>query len=422
MTTEYDYPQIKRPVVPMSFGVELAAKVTQLNDRVIAPVSNLSLDNSALTFTPEYQEEQIMSFQRAFATRKTMRKCCLSVIQGREATINAWVSSSGEVRAGYTSLATCSSSLCPSCIKHLAKERRELIQNTLAYAENNGLFATFITLTTTKGGTLKDRIKDLNKCYSDTISKTLKQRLKRRGNKVFEYVRALDITINDKSNNPYHPHIHSLIITSDRYELMEDIIWDNWKSSMNKLGRKVSRLCYDFTCVDKVKGVESYLSKGLSFEVTSTNKESKGSNSLGFMKWVLSICDNPTKRQIAIYKNLLNETFKCRWFSKSKGFKGLGDRLEQEDKPLEVKEDKLVFSQPIGINLWYAASELKGCRAVLRHIIKDKVSGNLIDTSVFNSILLLLQGSRYENIVSSVLIEGYKLELIRIIKPYLSSL
>lgn len=406
MTIERDYDYNQSPIETISLTQEIVEK---LYDRgLITESSNesITLDNNSLKYLPEYQIEKIMKFQSVFSPSKALAKCSLVPIPNRNPRLSASVYPDGTIHSSFSGLMKCNNVLCPECNKELSFNRRELIQNRLLESKTKGHSINFGTLTIPRGIGLEDSISSLNSAYKSIIGNGLRAYCKRRGITEYHHSRSLDITICDTDRNPYHIHIHFLLITDKLVEGIKEYIWKRYKSFMKGLGIKVSKMGFDLKPIDTIKGIQNYLNKTISFELTSTKKIGKRNNSYGWMEWLSRISESPTKRQIAIYRTLVKESKGTRWWSKSKSFEVpcqfLKDKEMKEEQPIEV------FSQEIGLNCWYALNEIREAKVLINILLKKKIENPEGDNSIFDAVCELLEKSRYEQFYSVELMNYYK--------------
>jgi hypothetical protein len=296
----------------------------------------------------------------------------------------------------------------------LSFNRRELIQNRLIASKNKGHSINFGTLTLPRGVSVNDSIKALNSAYNSIISNGLRQYCKRRGITEYEHTRSIDLTICDTDKYWNHIHIHFLLITDKVIDGIKDYIWRRYKSFMDKLSIKVTKMAFDFKPIEGLQGIQNYLNKHLSFELTSTKKKGKKANSYGFMEWLGRIASNPTKRQVAIYRQLVRDTKGTRWFSKSNGFEVscqfLKDNEMKEEQPIEV------FSQEIGINCWIAINEITKVKVMMNRLLKDRVNNPDKEHLTFDTLVEVLKKSTYEQLYSERLVNYYKDKLCEVLK------
>ena len=412
---EYDYKETPR--IPIALTQEIVETLYERGLITEPKCESPALDNNALTYSSKYKIEKVMSFQRTFASTKALRKCGLVPIPNREARLSASVYPDGTVHTGFSGLMKCNNTLCPECNKELSFNRREVIQDRLLFSKNKGHSINFGTLTLPRTVGLTDSIKSLNSAYKGIIGDGLRQYCKRRGNQEYHHTRSLDITVCDTDRNPFHIHIHFLLITDKLVSGIKEYIWRRYKKFMLKLGIRVTKMAFDFKPIETIKGIQNYLNKTLSFELTSTNKIGKRQNSYGWLEWLSRIAEAPTKRQIAIYRSLVKETKGTRWWSKSNSFvvpsNGVEDSEMDEVKPIEV------FSQEIGINCWAAINEITEVKVLLNVLLKRKVENPTGDHSVFDAVVEVLEKSRYERFYSVKLVDYYRDKLTQILGPYL---
>jgi hypothetical protein len=417
MNTAIEYtPEIKQPVVGLGFSHLLAEQVLSRTKIPLPAFKKRSLDKEGDKSSILFKEEQVMAFQRSFSPSKSMAYCGLSVIPNQKPTLKAFKNSQGNYFTGFGGLNSCDNYLCPCCNQRVAAERRRLTQNSLLYAQKNGYSVNLLTFTINKIGTARERIQALNSAYNYIISNSLRKYARRRGVKDFQHTRSIDLTINEKHRGKEgHFHIHAIVLMDKEVSGIKEYIWNAYKTIMKRLGYAPSKDAYDYRPVKTTRGIQDYLNKSfysLSFETTSGMKDGRVKDSMGVLNWLYKVSENPKRRQIELYKALIKETRRVRWWSCSRGFKEMGESYKNK-KDEEIKE---VFSQEIGHNLWYAINSLSGSRAMIQHLLMKRLENPDGDHDEWKQIHVLIAGSLYEPDISPRLIETYQLELKRILQ------
>ena len=250
---------------------------------------------NGVSFSYLEQKETIMAFQRDFSTSKSMTSCGRTPIAGERHTLKGFETVSGELSCGWRGSMTCKGILCASCGPSIIRERNQTITNSLRSAQKLGYKILFLTLTAPKGLSLSETNKILNTAYSETINKSLRQKLKRQGVNIFETVRGMDLTINDNRRFKYHPHIHAALVLSEVPKGTEKYIFNRYKAVMKRLGLRVSKMGFELKEIEDLKGIGSYIIKGYSqigYEITSKSKHSTKSKGVSF--WIRDAAFNPT--------------------------------------------------------------------------------------------------------------------------------
>ena len=179
---------------------------------------------------------------------------------------------------------------------------------------------------------------------------------------------------------------------------------------MKKRKVKVSKIAFDLKKIDNLNGIQNYLNKNLSFELTSSKKIGKRSNSYGFMEWLSRIVSSPSKRQIAIYRDLVKLTQGMRWWTKSTNFE-----VKREDNELKKEQPIEVFSQAIGTNCWIAINEISEIKVKINLLLKQKIQNPKGDNSIFDEVVKVLKKSNYEILYSPKMVDYYKDKLSKIL-------
>ena len=350
-----------------------------------------------------------LRLQRNYSTRKTMKLCCrFPVDNGVSSPYVSVVKTKGK-KAGYSNLKLCKSYWCPVCCNVFREEKRNKIKIGLNNAFKAGYSVNFATLTIPKGFSSEGKFKALNGVFTALINR-VREKSKRDDFKLYS-IKGLDLTINENNVDPYHLHIHAVIITSKEIEGLNKWIWDRYNYLMKRRGINVVEKAYDFQRVNKVNEIDDYICKSwgnLDKELTSTDKESKTTKSLGWFKWLRSICKNPTDKQVAIYQEFLIGSKGRRTIDFSRNFNELIDLFELEEDNVdltETKESKIKFEFLIGQNLW---------SAIVRVGFELKVLGaidKIIDTGIMDKetefIINVIERSIDDYCYSEDKIKGY---------------
>ena len=417
MNAQIEYqPEIQTPVVGLAFSHHVAARVLRRANSTELDRKKRSLDKEGDNPSILFRQERLMDFQRSFSPNKSMAYCGLSVIPNQKPTLKAFKNAQGNYFTGFGGLNSCDNYLCPCCNQRSAAQRRKDTQNSLLYAQKNAYSVNLLTFTPPKIGTARERITALNKAYNYIINNALKKFTRRRGVRDFQHTRSIDLTINENNRSqPFHFHIHAIILMDREVSGLKEYIWKAYKRIMNKLGYSPSKNAYDYRPIKTARGVEDYLNKSfysLSFETTSGLKNGKTTGSIGVLNWLYKVSEKPKRRQIDLYKALIKETRRVRWWSCSRGFKEMGESYKNK-KDEQIKE---VFSQEIGINMWYALNTLSGSRAMVQDLLIKRLESPDEDHSEWKEIHVLIAGSIYEPDISPRMIETYQLELKRILQ------
>jgi hypothetical protein len=307
-------------------------------------------------------------------------------------------------------LVRCKNTLCVKCNKELSFTRRRIVEDRLLFSKNKGHSINFGTFTVPRDIGLKKSIELLNSSYKAIIGNGLRQYCKRRGTTEYLHSKSFDLTICDTDKDPYFLHIHFLLITDNSIEGIKDYVWRRYKAFMKRRKVKVSKMGFDMREINNLSGIQNYLNKNLSFELTSSKKIGKRSNSYGFMEWLSRIASSPTRRQIAIYRELVKLTQGMRWWTKSTNFE-----VKREDDEKNERQPIKVFSQEIGPNCWIAINEITEIKVKLPLLIKSKFENPKGDNSIIDEIIKVLKKSNYEVLYSEKMIDYYKDKMSKIL-------
>lgn len=313
----------------------------------------------------------MVRFQNKYAPSKTMRLCNRVPIQHGDGVKNPLICKTKGKRAHYGNMTTCKSPYCSTCSDYFRREKRSRLHKGILNAMNSGYSVNMATFTIPRSFGNDDynkKYKVLNECWGRTIN-AFKQKLKRLGIKLYT-VRGMDVTINAQRRDPIHLHIHALIITDKPpFKDFRDWIWRTYKKHMNKRGVRVVKKAFDIRQVLEDREIHEYIVKTLGTierELTSTNKDGKDKNSKGWFKWLCSIVENPTRRDIAIYQEFLNTSKNKRTCDLSQNWVDL-EELIQKTEPIsneielrdEKTEDLISRYWVLDLQLWEAIKEIK---------------------------------------------------------------
>ena len=410
MTLNEDYPQSRHTIVPIPLSREVSEMVIERGLKDAHLTKTASLDNNVSEYLLKLKEEKIHKFQSTFSPTKSLSLCGLVPLPNRSARLCASVYPDGSVHTGFSGLVRCKNTLCVKCNKELSFTRRRIVEDRLLFSKNKGHSINFGTLTLPRDIGLENSIKLLNSSYKAIIGNGLRQYCKRRGTTEYIHTKSFDLTICDTHKDPYHLHIHFLVITDNLVDGLKNYVWRRYKSFMKKRKVKVSKIAFDLKEIDNLNGIQNYLNKNLSFELTSSKKIGKRSNSYGFMEWLSRIVSSPSKRQIAIYRDLVKLTQGMRWWTKSTNFE-----VKREDNELKKEQPIEVFSQAIGTNCWIAINEISEIKVKINLLLKQKIQNPKGDNSIFDEVVKVLKKSNYEILYSPKMVDYYKDKLSKIL-------
>ena len=188
---------------------------------------------------------------------------------------------------------------------------------------------------------------------------------------------------------------------------------------MRAAGYSVMYSGFDMKPIKTIAGIERYLTKSIdrvnnvAHEVLSGNK-SGSSKSKTFFEFVKAICLNPTEEQIATYRQVIKALHGTRWHSESKNMRLLREEYEntykgeEEDMPIEVYRTK------VGINLWYAMTELGVSYRVKDIMTNCKVNNK--DCELWEQLYKLIETSFSPSVIVNSIIDDYKVQLKNILR------
>ena len=339
--------------------------VSSLPIEASSPVNTATqavLDNPLLKVHPDPFRRlkwAAMDFQRLYSPNKGQALCGLRPIENEVTQRVSLVKLKGQ-SSKFANRMLCKSYWCPYCSEIFRAEKRDKIKKALNYSLKSNKKIYFITWTIPKAyGSTEDKFKALNGVIRQLWNR-LRNKSKRDKNN-FYTIKGLDLTINDKCPDPIHLHTHSIIILDREIEGLSDWLWIRYKKLMDKINCSVSELAYDFQEVKTDKELNAYICKNwsnLDRELTSTNKMSKSTSSLGWFRWLCKIQENPTIRQIDIYQSFLKAAKGKRTLDLSRNFdellKDTEEQEEIENLSLSDGDDSVLLNIEIGKKLWEA--------------------------------------------------------------------
>lgn len=333
----------------------------------------------------------MVRFQHNNAITKTMRLCNRVPIQQTEGVKDVLIVQKGNKSAHYGNLMSCGNMWCPTCSNHHRKPMRTKARVGIGNSMKSGYHIKMLTLTIPRDYGNNDftlKFDAMNKTFKDLIAR-LRTKCNRMNVRLYT-LKGLDITIDSNRYDSTHLHVHALIITDRKVENLEDWLWRTYKRLQNKRGIKVNKRGFDISDILKDKEITDYIVKTLGTieqELTSSYKDGRDNKSKGWFKWLQSIADNPTKRDIAIYKKFLNASKGRRCFDFSRNWNELMEIKAPEEEQLELdnvtegdqedKEGKSFSVWRLDLQLWNAIKSLKVEIEILKIIDnrkKDKIS------------------------------------------------
>jgi len=344
----------------------------------------------------------MVRFQNKYAYSKSMRLCNRVPIQNADGIKDVIITQKGQNSPQYGNLLTCKSMWCPCCSNYHKKPMRTKARQGIANSLKAGYTVKMVTLTVPRNHGNNDfsmKFDAMNKTFKELIGR-LRMKCKRKGVRLYS-LKGLDVTVDTERYDPLHLHIHALIITDRKIDDFEDWLWRTYKRLQNKRGIHVDRRAFDVSDILKDKEITDYIVKTLGTieqEITSKNKDGRDGKSKGWFKFVSSVSENPTKRDIAIYSEFLRCSAGRRCFDFSRNWNELilMDFKEIEDgfEEYEDKEDEKFYVWRLDSQLWEAIKALRVELDVLRVIERRKLSA--IDRKRWCLLEFLINNDTYE--------------------------
>ena len=339
--------------------------------------SKESIEGTNIVSSHRKKYWELVRFQNKYAPRKTMRLCNRSPISHKDGVKSPLVVKDVGKRAFYGNLMTCKGFFCPNCAEVFRAEQRVKARKGIDSAINNKFSVQMLTLTVPRSyanDNFEEKFKIINTAFRFVMN-GLRTRIKGkkfiRENGVVELwtMKGIDVTMDSNREDPCHLHIHSLIITSKPIVDIEDWIWRTYKRHLEKKGVKVSRKGFDIRQVLEDKEITDYIVKTLGTierELTSTKKEGRDGKSKGWFSWLCSIVENPSKRDIYLYREFLKASKNKRTQDFSRNWDRLVDlglKIEDIGMEIEDKDDKIEINNSfywvLDLELWGAIKNLK---------------------------------------------------------------
>jgi hypothetical protein len=296
---------------------------------------------------------KLIRFQNAYSPSKSMRLCNRVPLQLDNGSMEVTIAKGEGTKARYLNLMNCKSALCAHCSDPYRKPHRTKAKSGISNALRAKYITKMITFTIPRAfgnDNYIEKYKALSSVFSGVCSR-LRKILKGRGINLYT-MRGFDATVDSQRFDPLHIHIHSLIVMDKSFKGFEDWVWRTYERLMRKRGLEVSRKGFDVKDIFSNEEITDYIVKSLGQierEITSTNKDGKAKNSKGYWKWLCSIVDNPTAKDILIYQNIIKASKGKRQHDFSHNWNELEDLFTG---PAEEKSElKVVDSDRDGLTL-----------------------------------------------------------------------
>lgn len=247
----------------------------------------------------------MLKFQRTYATTESIKFCGLHAIpvMGQSPALN--VTAKGY---SFSGLQSCGNRTCINCAGRAVNKKVNRIRAARKGAGIKGAKVLFVTLTTKRSNSVKEQIAELRKGWK-AVQNRLDYDVKRKGGE-YDTVRALDVTFKPNWGNPFHLHLHCLIIIkTDQWMLGKDgkePLQDRIKAAFSKKAWNSRIAAQDVRIVRRdSKSVDDYIAKfaGLGWELSNTlEKTGKQGISLGQMIDQASSQSPAPARMVWIYQ------------------------------------------------------------------------------------------------------------------------
>ena len=294
----------------------------------------------------QLRKARMLKFQRTYATTDSIKFCGLHAIpvMGQSPALN--VTAKGY---SFSGLQSCGNRSCINCAGRAVHKKVQRIRAGRKGANIKGAKVLFVTLTTKRSNSVKDQIAELRKGWK-AVQNRLDYDVKRNGGE-YDTVRALDVTFKPNWGNPFHLHLHCLIIIkTDKWMLGKDDnepLQDRIKAAFSKQAWNSRVAAQDVRIVrPDSKSVDDYIAKfaGLGWELSNTmEKTGKQGISLGQLIDQASSQSPANPRMVWIYKAYQTAMKGVKTMSFSKTW----DRwiiVEEEEE--EEQSPALIISKP----------------------------------------------------------------------------
>ena len=379
----------------------------------------------------------MVRFQNAYAPGKTMRLCNRVPLRLDDGIQDVVISKVGKNRAGYRNLMTCRNHWCPHCSDIYNQDRRVKAKSGLSNAFKAGFDVKMVTLTIPRiygNDDYRKKFSAMNEVFRAAFN-LVRMRCKKAGINLWT-MKGLDVTIDSDRVDATHLHIHSLIISDDSIKDFENHLWRAYRRLMKKRGIIVSEKGFDVKDIFTNEEITDYIVKTLGSierglnsnkkdggdgktldsmerEITSTKKDGRDGKSKGWWLWLDSIIDNPSDRDIQIYRDFLNAAKGRRSMDFSRNWDTLieidpdiaknlnleqSDEIKDQDEDIEDASDdekeEFYWSASMDIYLWNAIKETKSEADILE--IVDEYFDEGKNGSIFRYLENLIDMEKYD--------------------------
>jgi len=295
----------------------------------------------------QLRKARMLKFQRTYATTDSIKFCGLHAIpvMGQSPALN--ITAKGY---SFSGLQSCGNRSCINCAGRAVHKKVQRIRDGRKGANIQGAKVLFVTLTTKRSNSVKEQIAELRKGWK-AVQNRLGYDVKRNGGK-YDTVRALDVTFKPNWGNPFHLHLHCLIIIkTDKWMLGKDgnePLQDRIKAAFSRKAWNARIAAQDVRIVrPDSKSVDDYIAKfaGLGWELSNTmEKTGKQGISLGQLIDRASSQSPANPRMVWIYKAYQTAMKGVKTMSFSKTW----DRwiIPEEEEQEEEQAPALIISKP----------------------------------------------------------------------------
>lgn len=290
------------------------------------------------------KKARMIRFQRAYAMTDSIRYCGLHAIplMGQSPSLNV-----NEKGYSWNGLQSCGNRSCINCAARAIGEKVNRIQKSVRGALVKQKLVLFVTLTTKRSNHLTGQIKELRKGWK-AVQNRLDYDVRRAGG-AYDTVRGLDVTFKPNWGNPYHLHMHCLIIIDLPAEFSMTGL-DLCHRIKNAFSRKAWRsriAAQDAKIVARDNGASDYVAKfaGLGFEIANPrDKTGRDKDALSLCQLIDQASETRDPRLIHIYQGYQTAMKGVKTLSFSKTW----DRwqIEEEEEEAEESEPVLIISKP----------------------------------------------------------------------------
>lgn len=381
-----------------------AVESTHLDNKEVLETRPKKTKRTSLEVSKSIPVSSLMAHQRLLGATKSLGICGkVGFNTSEEVSFTKY--SDGSIRTKGVLL--CKKAYCVKCSSYRARLAFERLNPVVKSVPTR----VFITLTTGKIHNLKKLNEGQGKALQLTI-KAVKRYFKKQFNQTISIVWSKEATfdLDNEKGLHYHLHRHLLALCEDSnfdYELFESIFREIWKDRAEKQGLIASQQAQKFIKVstDKEEGLNHYLVKGLSHELSGGARKSSTKGQSLFT--LLAESAEGSTKATKLYVNYLKSVKHNKTIQTDGPFLELEKKvLESEQRQIEeeVKEERqLQFGAYLYERFYKSRPEL--VEDLTRHALLDA------DLKTFEAFKDLVSAETQNRIIEDLEEDSYDFSL-----------